>query len=114
MMMCMGRTGVRLSGALSLCGSVCVLMGSLYCLIEDSLWLEVRNRLTAWIQESHRWDSTISTSIQGYIQKYKKSNILFKFKKLNFKNLKVYELKFLLMRHQEIALKGQSILTKKF
>ena len=57
-----------MSGALSLCGSVCVLMGSLYCLIEDSLWLEVRNRLTAWIQESHRWDSTISTSIQGYIQ----------------------------------------------
>jgi len=63
----MGRTGVRLSGALSLCGSVCVLMGSLYCLIEDSLWLEVRNRLTAWIQESHRWDSTISTSIQSFL-----------------------------------------------
>lgn len=66
-MICVGRTGVRLSGALSLGGTVCVLLASLYCLIEDSVWLQFRNKVTAWIQESHRWDSTISTSIQSFL-----------------------------------------------
>lgn len=67
MAVCFGRVGVRLSGSLSLAGSTIMLMSTLYCLVEDSLWVDLRNRLTVWIQESNRWDDSISMGIQNFL-----------------------------------------------
>ena len=59
---CAGRRGLYVTGALSLAGCLCLLLPSVYCMVQEEGWTRVREWINSWL-EGNQWDVEVTQSV---------------------------------------------------
>ena len=60
--LCAGRRGLYVTGVLSLAGCLCLLLPSVYCMVQEEGWTRLREWVNSWLVRNH-WDVEVTQSV---------------------------------------------------
>lgn len=59
---CSGRSGLFMTGLISLVGCMCVLLPCVYCMVREEGWNMLRDWINSWLVRNH-WDVEVTQSV---------------------------------------------------